>query len=148
MFKWSISTKIRSGGKRANRRHKNVNLHFGAEAAEKRKSKRSPGKVVSTSAKGKRCCGTGCSARGQKIASNVSKSERHLAMLLFIFRLPLFCFFRIPFFCIAPSNKHWILLLFESHVLASKKRRESFLGTMLMSSRYRLQKRATDIICM
>lgn len=43
-----------SDGKRANRRHKNVNLHFGA-AAEKRKSKQSPGKVVSTrSAKGKR----------------------------------------------------------------------------------------------
>jgi len=67
----------------------------------------------------------------------------------FYFSVPSFLFFFVYlFFCIAPSNKHWILLLFESHVLASKKRRESFLGTMLMSSRYRLQKRATDIICM
>lgn len=47
--------------------------------------------------------------RGQEIANNVSKSERHLAMFLFIWgSLHFFVRALYPFFSasVAPSNKH------------------------------------------
>lgn len=53
--------------------------------------------------------GMGVAGRGQEIASNVSKSERHLAMLLFIWgSLHFFVRALYPFFSasVAPSNKH------------------------------------------